>query len=267
MAFARSEFADTTRLSGGRRYIRGLHIDLPLLLSLLLLAGIGLVVLYSASEQSNDVVIKQLIRLTIAFGIMFAVAQLSPDTIEHWSPWLFGVGLVMLVAVLLLGEVGKGAKRWLDLGLFTFQPSELMKLALPMIIAWYLSDTTLPPRFSRIIISLALILLPTFLVARQPDLGTAILLAGSGIFVLFLAGLRWRFIITSFILLIPLSWVLWQYGMHDYQRKRVLTFLNPESDPLGSGYHIIQSTIAIGSVGLNGKGWRDGTQSLLYFLP
>ncbi len=267
MAFARSEFADTTRLSGGRRYIRGLHIDLPLLLSLLLLAGIGLVVLYSASEQSNDVVIKQLIRLTIAFGIMFAVAQLSPDTIEHWSPWLFGVGLVMLVAVLLLGEVGKGAKRWLDLGLFTFQPSELMKLALPMIIAWYLSDTTLPPRFSRIIISLALILLPTFLVARQPDLGTAILLAGSGIFVLFLAGLRWRFIITSFILLIPLSWVLWQYGMHDYQRKRVLTFLNPESDPLGSGYHIIQSTIAIGSGGLYGKGWLNGTQSHLDFLP
>lgn len=265
--FTSSEFSDTTRLSSGRRIFQNLHIDIPLLLSLLLLVGIGLVVLYSAAEQNDDIVIKQVIRLLIAFGIMFAVAQLSPDTIEHWSPWLFGVGLVMLIAVLLLGEVGKGAQRWLDLGLVTFQPSELMKLALPMILAWYLSDTTLPPPLSRVFIALLLILVPTVLVARQPDLGTAILLAGSGIFVLFLAGLRWRFIVSSIVLLIPLSWLLWQYGMHEYQRKRVLTFLNPESDPLGSGYHIIQSTIAIGSGGIYGKGWLNGTQSHLDFLP
>ena len=266
-AFSRSEFTDTTRLRAGRRIFQNLHVDIPLLLSLLLLVGVGLIVLYSASEQNTDIVMRQVLRLLIAFGIMFMIAQLSPDTIEHWTPWLFGVGIIMLVAVLLLGEVGKGAQRWLNLGIVTFQPSELMKLALPMLLAWLFADTTLPPKLSRTLLALLLILVPTILVARQPDLGTAIILAGSGIFVLFLAGLRWRFIISSIVLFIPLSWVLWEYGMRDYQRKRVLTFLNPESDPLGSGYHIIQSTIAIGSGGLYGKGWLNGTQSHLDFLP
>lgn len=266
-AFSRSEFTDTTRISASRRLFQNLHVDLPLLLILLLLVGVGLIVLYSASEQNTDIVMRQLFRLLIAFGIMFAIAQLSPDTIEHWTPWLFGVGVIMLVAVLLLGEVGKGAQRWLNLGVVTFQPSELMKLALPMLMAWFFADTTLPPKLSRILLASVLILVPTILVAKQPDLGTAIILAGSGIFVLFLAGLRWRVIISSIVLLIPLSWLLWEYGMRDYQRKRVLTFLNPESDPLGSGYHIIQSTIAIGSGGLYGKGWLNGTQSHLDFLP
>jgi rod shape determining protein RodA len=267
MVFSSSEFTDTTRLSHGRRVFRNLHVDIPLLLSLLLLVAVGLFVLYSASEQNADIVLKQAFRLLIAFGIMFAIAQLSPDTIEHWTPWLYGAGVIMLIAVLILGEIGKGAQRWLNLGVVTFQPSELMKLALPMLIAWVFADTTLPPRISRILFALALIMLPTILVAKQPDLGTAIILAGSGLFVLFLAGLRWRFIISSIILLIPMSWLLWEYGMRDYQRKRVLTFFNPESDPLGSGYHIIQSTIAIGSGGLYGKGWLNGTQSHLDFLP
>ena len=265
--FSQSEFTDTTRLRASQRIFRNLHVDIPLLLSLLLLVAVGLFVLYSASEQNTDIVLKQALRLLIAFGIMFAIAQLSPDTIEHWTPWLFGAGLIMLIAVLILGEIGKGAQRWLNLGVITFQPSELMKLALPMLIAWIFADTTLPPRLSRILLALVLIMVPTILVAKQPDLGTAIILAGSGLLVLFLAGLSWRFIISSIILLIPLSWLLWEYGMRDYQRKRVLTFFNPESDPLGSGYHIIQSTIAIGSGGLYGKGWLNGTQSHLDFLP
>lgn len=265
--FTRRDFTDTTRISTSRRFLQNLHVDLPLLLSLLLLVGVGLVVLYSASEQNTDIVIRQIIRLLIAFGIMLAIAQLSPDTIEHWTPWLFGAGLIMLIAVLVLGEIGKGAQRWLNLGIVTFQPSELMKLALPMIIAWYFAESTLPPKLSRTLIALGMILVPTILVAKQPDLGTAIILAGSGLFVLFLAGLRWRYIISCIVLLIPLSWLLWEYGMRDYQRKRVLTFLNPESDPLGSGYHIIQSTIAIGSGGIYGKGWLNGTQSHLDFLP
>lgn len=267
VGFARSEFVDETRIGAGRTILKRLHIDLPLLLSLLLLAGVGLVALYSASESNTDIVIKQMIRLVVAFGIMFAVAQLSPDTIEHWSPWLYGLGVIMLVAVLVLGETGKGAQRWLNLGIFSFQPSELMKLGVPMIIAWYFSDSILPPRAFRILAAMGLLLFPTILVAKQPDLGTSIILATSGLFVLFLAGLKWRTIILSFILLLPLSWVMWQYGMRDYQRDRVLTFLNPESDPLGSGYHIIQSTIAIGSGGMYGKGWLNGTQSHLDFLP
>ncbi len=267
VGFSRSEFSDETRIGASRTILKRLHIDLPLLLSLLLLAGIGLIALYSASESNTDIVIKQMIRLLVAFGIMFAIAQLSPDTIEHWSPWLYGLGVIMLVAVLMLGDVGKGAQRWINLGIFSFQPSELMKLGVPMIIAWYFSDTVLPPRIFRVLAAIGLLLLPTILVAKQPDLGTSIVLATSGLFVLFLAGLKWRVIILSFILFLPLSWVMWQYGMRDYQRSRVLTFLNPESDPLGSGYHIIQSTIAIGSGGMYGKGWLNGTQSHLDFLP
>jgi rod shape determining protein RodA len=265
--YSAADFTETTRIKTGRRFLTNMHIDIPLLLSLLLLAAVGLIVLYSASEQNTDIVIKQIIRLLIAFGIMIAIAQLSPDTIEHWAPWLFGIGLVMLIAVLILGEIGKGAQRWLNLGIVTFQPSELMKLALPMLIAWYFAESTLPPKLKPTLIALVLIMVPSILVAKQPDLGTAIILAGSGMFVLFLAGLRWRYITTSLILLIPMSFLLWEYGMRDYQRKRVLTFLNPESDPLGSGYHIIQSTIAIGSGGLYGKGWLNGTQSHLDFLP
>jgi rod shape determining protein RodA len=267
VSFARSEFSDEGRLSASRKLLQRFHIDLPLLLSLMLLAGVGLIALYSAGEASTDIVIKQLVRLLIAFTIMLAIAQLSPDTIENWSPWLFGLGVIMLVAVFLWGEIGKGARRWLDLGFVSFQPSELMKLAVPMVVAWYLAEATLPPRPVRLLVAIALILVPTILVARQPDLGTSIVLAASGIFVLFLAGLRWRTIVISFILFLPLTWVMWQYGMHDYQRKRVLTFLNPETDPLGSGYHIIQSTIAIGSGGIYGKGWLNGTQSHLDFLP
>lgn len=265
--YTQSDFTDTTRINAGRRKLNDLHIDFPLLVGLLVMVGIGLLVLYSASEQDIVEVEKQIVRLTLAFAVMIVIAQLSPATLRHWSPWLFGIGLLMLIAVLLIGDVGKGAQRWLNLGFFRFQPSELMKLALPMLLAWYLSEAHLPPRFKHVITALILILLPTVLVAKQPDLGTSLLLASSGIFVLFLAGLRWSYIISSLILLIPASLLFWFYGMHEYQRQRVITFLNPESDPLGSGYHIIQSSIAIGSGGVYGKGWLNGTQSHLDFLP
>ena len=261
------QYTDENRLSSGRRLLQRFHIDLPLLLALLTLAGTGLVVLYSAGDQNIELVTRQGIRLLIAFVVMLAVAQLSPDSIEHWSPWLFGLGLIMLVAVLAVGDVGKGAQRWLDLGFFRFQPSEIMKIAVPMMIAWYLAEAALPPVRLRLLIAVIILITPTLLVAKQPDLGTALLIASSGIFVLLLAGMRWRIVFGVLILLAVSAPLVWNYLLHDYQRQRVLTFLTPENDPLGAGYHIIQSTIAIGSGGTYGKGWLNGTQSHLDFLP
>jgi rod shape determining protein RodA len=262
-----SQFADENRLSSGRRLLQRFHIDLPLLLGLLALAGTGLFVLYSAGDQNMELVTRQGIRLLIAFVVMLTIAQLSPDSIEHWSPWLFGLGLIMLVAVLAFGDVGKGAQRWLDLGLFRFQPSEIMKIAVPMMIAWYLAEAALPPVRLRLLMAIIILIVPTLLVAKQPDLGTALLIASSGIFVLLLAGMRWRIVFAVLILLAASTPLAWNYLLHDYQRQRILTFLTPENDPLGAGYHIIQSTIAIGSGGSYGKGWLNGTQSHLDFLP
>ena len=261
------QYADENRLSTGRRLLQQFHIDLPLLLGLLALAALGLFVLYSAGDQSMEIVTRQGIRLGIAFVVMLAVAQISPDSIEHWSPWLFGLGLIMLVAVLAVGEIGKGAQRWLDLGLFRFQPSEIMKLAVPMMIAWYLAEAALPPARLRLLIATSILIAPTLLIAKQPDLGTALLIASSGAFVLLLAGMRWRIIFGVLIAMAAAGPVVWNYLLHDYQQQRVLTFLSPEKDPLGAGYHIIQSTIAIGSGGTYGKGWLNGTQSHLDFLP
>lgn len=262
-----SQFSDENRVSTAQKVLRSLHIDLPLLLSLLLLSVIGLFVLYSAGDQSQDLIIRQLVRLSIGFVIMLAIAQISPAVIKRWAPWVFGTGLLMLIAVLLLGEVGKGAQRWLNLGLFRFQPSEIMKVAVPIMIAWYLAEVVLPPRRLQLLTALAILVVPTLLVAKQPDLGTALLIASSGIFVLLLAGLQWKLIFGSLLVFVSSTPLAWNYLLHDYQRQRVLTFLNPESDPLGAGYHIIQSTIAIGSGGLYGKGWLNGTQSHLDFLP
>lgn len=246
---------------------RRLHIDTPLLLGLMVLAGFGLVVLYSASGQDMGQIWRQVIRLGIAFTAMLVLAQLHPDTLQRWAHWIFGIGLAMLVAVLVLGVVGKGAQRWLDLGIIRFQPSELMKIAVPMMVAWYLADKTLPPRLRDLAVALLVILVPALMIAKQPDLGTAVLIVGTGFFVLLFAGLRWRWLVSAGVLAIPVGWALWTFAMHDYQRRRVLTFINPESDPLGAGYHIIQSKIAIGSGGLYGKGWLNGTQSHLEFLP
>lgn len=259
--------------SGQRKKPRGLsqvlehmHLDGLLLLGLLVLLGIGLMVLYSASGQDSALLIRQLIRITMAFAILFALAQIHPDRMRDSAYWMYGIGLALLVAVLIFGHEGKGAQRWLDLGFFRFQPSELMKLAVPLVIASYMAERRLPPTAFRLFVGLVMIVLPSLLIAKQPDLGTAILIASSGLIVLFLSGIAWR-IIWGFMALCAASLpVLW-YVMHEYQRQRVLTFFNPESDPLGAGYHIIQSKIAIGSGGLYGRGWLEGTQSHLEFLP
>jgi len=243
-----------------------LHLDLPLLLFLLLLSAFGLLMLYSASGQSLVQVERQAIRLGLALVLMIAIAQLSPALLRQWSAPLYLLGLGLLAAVLLFGEQSKGAQRWLDLGVLRFQPSEVLKLALPMMLAWYLSLRPLPPRLLDILLASVLIALPVLLIAKQPDLGTALLVASAGLATLFLAGLGWRLILGLAALAAAAAPLLWSL-MHDYQRQRVLTFLDPGSDPLGAGYHIIQSQIAIGSGGLYGKGWLQGTQSQLEFLP
>jgi rod shape determining protein RodA len=197
---------------------------------------------------------------------MFLAAQIAPSTLARFSMWLFVGGVLLLVLVLIMGYVGKGAQRWLDLGVIRFQPSELMKLAVPMVLSWYLAERTLPPNVGQIFLSVMLILVPVLLIVKQPDLGTAILVSIAGFSVLFIAGMSWRYLATVGILAALFAPIAWLF-MYEYQRQRVLMFLDPEQDPLGAGYHIIQSMIAIGSGGLYGKGWLNGTQSHLEFLP
>lgn len=243
-----------------------LHLDLPLLTGVLALAGVAMVILYSAGGQKLDVVLRQASRLGLALGVMVLIAQIHPRHLRAWSPALYTVGALLLAAVMVVGETSLGAQRWLNLGVVRFQPSEMTKLSTPMMMAWFLATQPVPPRFRQVLIAGLLILVPTLMIAKQPDLGTAFLVGVAGAAVLFLAGLRWSYILALGALggaLLPVMWHL----MHDYQRDRVLMFLNPEADPLGRGYHIIQSKIAIGSGGLYGKGWLQGTQSHLEFLP
>jgi rod shape determining protein RodA len=253
-------------LTSVARIMRKLNLDGPLLGGVLLICGFGLFVLYSAVGANLDLWTQQCVRLGIALAVMFLVAQLPPDLMRRWTPWGYVGGLTLLILVLVLGEVGKGAQRWLDLGV-RFQPSEIMKLMVPMMAAWYLHDRQLPPRLGPVILVAVMILLPTVLIANQPDLGTALLIAAAGILVLILAGLSIRLITVLLLLSIPGAYFLWNYFMQDYQKQRVLTLLNPDTDPLGAGYNIIQSKIAIGSGGLFGKGWTNGSQAQLEFLP
>lgn len=243
-----------------------LHIDWVLLIALLMLIGAGLIILYSASNETMDTVVRQGVRIGIALVVMILLAQVSPSKYLVWAPWFFAFGIVLLLAVLIMGEIGKGAQRWLDLWIFQFQPSELLKLGVPMMLAWYLQEKTLPPLFGTLLIATIIVLIPALLIAKQPDLGTAILVIMAGFSVIFLAGINRVWLFTVLLVVIASAPVLWHF-MHDYQRNRVLTFLNPERDPLGAGYHIIQSKIAIGSGGVLGKGWLNGTQSHLQFLP
>lgn len=244
-----------------------LHLDVPLLLGIVALMVFGLLVMYSASGQNVAMMERQMIRMLLSLGIMFVLAQISPRHYEFWAPYLYVIGVLLLVAVLLFGETAKGAQRWLNLGFVTFQPSEVIKLAVPLMLARFIGKDSLPPKFSKLIIGLVMLFVPTILIAKQPDLGTSILIAASGVFVLFLSGISWKIISAAAVALASFVPVLWYFLMHDYQRTRVLTLFNPESDPLGAGYHIIQSKIAIGSGGINGKGWLQGTQSQLEFLP
>jgi len=249
-----------------RALTRALHLDMVLLSGLVFLMLVGLVALYSASGESIDTLYRQAVRLGVAFTALLVMAQIPADNLKRWSPWIYAMGIGLLVVVLVMGEMGKGAQRWLDLGVVRFQPSELMKLAVPMMVAWYLADRPLPPRLWEVVAAGLLALVPMLLIARQPDLGTALLVGAAGLLVVFLAGIRWRIIVGLSALALVALPVLWHF-MRPYQRQRVLTLLNPESDPLGAGYHIIQSKIAIGSGGFYGKGWLNGTQSQLEFLP
>ncbi|WP_448563940.1 rod shape-determining protein RodA [Thalassotalea ganghwensis] len=244
-----------------------LHIDAPLLAGIITLMLVGLFVVYSAGGQSVDMAIKQARNMGIALLVMFVVAQIPPLVYRKWAVPVFCIGILLLISVLIFGHVGKGARRWLNLGVFMFQPSEVMKLIVPIMIAWYVSQQDLPVKVSNVIAAFILVLIPTLLIARQPDLGTSLLIASSGIFVIFLAGASWKLIGTCTVLASAFTPILWLFLMKPYQKQRVLTFLNPEQDPLGAGYHIIQSKIAIGSGGIDGKGWLQGTQSQLEFLP
>jgi rod shape determining protein RodA len=250
-----------------RSFWQRIHIDVPLLLGIIALMILGLFVVYSAGGQEMAIVYRQITRLGIALLVMFTVAQIPPLAYQKWAVPVFVLGILLLVAVLLIGHVGKGAQRWLDLGFMKFQPSEIMKLIVPIMIAWYVSQFDLPAKISKIIMAFILVLIPTLLIAKQPDLGTSLLIASSGIFVIFLAGASWKLISVCAGLVSAFIPVLWFFLMKPYQKQRVTTFLNPEQDPLGSGYQIIQSKIAIGSGGFDGKGWLQGTQSQLEFLP
>ncbi|MCW8195302.1 rod shape-determining protein RodA [Proteobacteria bacterium 005FR1] len=244
-----------------------LHIDLPMLVLLLALTTFGLIVLYSASGESRYYVERQGKIFMLGYAAMFVVAQVKLSTLARWSFWLWLFGTALLTLVIFIGVGAKGAQRWLSLGGFRFQPAELMKIALPLVTAAYLSQRQLPPRFKHIFWTLVLVGLPTVLIIQQPDLGTSLLVAFSGLAVLFLSGLQWRYILTALGLVLASLWPMWHFVLHDYQRQRVLTLLDPEADKLGAGWNIIQSKTAIGSGGLEGKGWMHGTQSHLDFLP
>jgi rod shape determining protein RodA len=243
-----------------------MKLDGTLIVGLALIAAYGLVVLYSASGQSLPTVMRAGGHLVMGAIAMLVLAQVNPNLLRRSSPWLYAFGIILLLVVDGIGYIGKGAQRWLDLGLLRFQPSELMKLAVPMMCAWFLQERPLPPTFAALLGLAALVFAPVALVALQPDLGTAALIAIAGSLVIVMAGLRMRIIASLAAIGAAAAWFGWAF-MHDYQKKRVLTFLDPSTDRLGAGYHIIQSQIAIGSGGVFGKGWMHGSQAQLQFLP
>lgn len=248
------------------RILQALHLDAPLLGGILAVCVAGLIVLYSAAGENAKIFFGQAARVGLGLGVMVAIAQVPPRIMRIVAPFLYLIGVALLVAVALVGDVAMGAQRWLDLGFLRFQPSEIMKLAVPMACAWYLHERPLPPDFKSVVVFGIALLVPTLLIAEQPDLGTALLVAAGGGLVILLAGLQLRYILGLGALVMAAVPVAWHF-MHDYQRQRVLTFLNPQTDPLGAGYHTIQSQIAIGSGGLFGKGYMNGSQAQLEFLP
>ena len=244
-----------------------LHLDGWLLFLLVLLMAFGSLVLYSASDGSDATLLRQLRNYGIATGALMVASQIRLDTYLRWSPLFYIGSLLLLVAVPVFGVGAKGAQRWLDVGIIRFQPSELMKLAMPLMVAWWFSRQGIPPRFWSLLGALGLVLLPAGLIVIQPDLGTSLLVAASGLFVVFMAGVSWWYIGGAVLLFIASAWPAWLFLLKDYQKQRILTLLDPESDKLGAGWNIIQSKTAIGSGGWSGKGWLAGTQSHLDFLP
>jgi rod shape determining protein RodA len=244
---------------------KNIRLDWPLTIGIILLSLLGLAILYSAKPEIA-VIQRQIFRLFFAVAIMLLIAQVPPRILKTIAPWLYGTGLTLLVSVLLIGHVSKGGQRWLDLSFMRFQPAELMKIAVPLLLAKYLENRLLPPRLTTLILPIIFILTPAILIAKQPDLGTALLIVSSGFLVIFFSGISWRFISAITVLAtlsLPLLWFL----LREYQQQRVLILLDPTRDPLGDGYQIIQSKIAIGSGGFYGKGWLNGSQSHLEFLP
>ena len=243
------------------------RIDGPLMVSLVLTLALGLTVVYSASGGASfDRVIGQGRNIAIAATALWVVANVPPQLLMRLAVPVYAIGLALLVGVSLFGEVRNGARRWLNLGFTTIQPSEAMKIAVPLVLAWYFHRNQEAIRLRDYAVAVILLALPVGLVVRQPDLGTALLIFASGFFVIFLAGLSWKILATLFasgMLSLPFLWGM----LHDYQRRRVLTLLDPTEDPLGAGYHIIQTTIALGSGGVLGKGWLNGTQAQLDFVP
>ncbi len=257
--------------AAGKGWPRGnrslsIAVDYPLLLTIFCVVGLGLGVLYSAAGESSGAMLRQGVRLGAGFFAFFVLAQIQPRYLRFWTPWAYLGVLVLLILVMVAGDVGGGAQRWLNLGFVSVQPSEFMKLAMPMMVAWFLHDRTLPPNFAQLFVVLVIIAVPALLIARQPDLGTALLVVAAGGLTVLLAGISLRLITGFAVAALIASPIVWMF-MLDYQRARVLTFLDPESDPLGSGYNIIQSQIALGSGGTFGKGWLNGTQAHLEFLP
>ena len=267
MTFGSLDSSYTRRtLTRSARALASLRVDGPLLVGLALIAIFGLIVMYSASGRDIASVLKSATRLGIGAIVMLVLARVKPGFLRRAAPVIYLVGIVLLLVVDVVGYIGKGAQRWLDLGLFRFQPSEIMKLAVPMMCAWYLHERPLPPSTGSLLVAAAIVFVPVALTIAQPDLGTGMLIAIAGVLVVLLAGLQLRIILALAGIAALGAWFGWSF-LHDYQQKRVLTFLDPQSDPLGAGYHIIQSQIAIGSGGLFGKGWMNGSQAQLEFLP
>jgi rod shape determining protein RodA len=266
MSLASLEWGRTSGTGRKSRGLGGLVIDVPLLVILLLIVGIGFVVLYSALAADAGLLARQGLRFGLGLAAFLIFSQIPPRYLRIWTPWVFFLGVGLLLVVMVEGEIGKGAQRWLDLGFVRFQPSELLKLAAPMMVAWFMHDRRLPPTFLQVVTMTLIVLVPALLIVEQPDLGTAMLVLAAGGLTILLAGISFRVIIAVGLLGAAAVPLLWAY-MRDYQRARVFTFLNPESDPLGTGYNTIQAKIAIGSGGLFGKGWLNGTQAHLEFLP
>ena len=246
--------------------LQRLHLDRTLFFALLGLAVLSVLMVYSASAKDMDATTGHLIRLLIGFGVLFAVAQIRPEILERWSPYIFGAGMILILAVLAIGVIGKGAQRWLNLGFLRFQPGEILKLGVPMMLSWYMARGNLPPGLLRLGLAFLMALVPAVIIMKQPDLGTALIVLSAGIFVLFLAGMSRRVLFTFFAVIAVAAPLAWNH-LHDYQRNRVLTLFNPEADPLGTGYHTIQSMIAVGSGGFYGKGWLNSSQAHLEYLP
>ena len=262
------EVTSSTRrtISETTRVLSTLRLDGPLVLGLALIALYGQIVLYSASGQDWSSIIRGTIRIALGAIAMLTLAQVKPSLLRRLTPWLFTLGVILLVVVDAIGYIGKGAQRWLDLGFVRFQPSELMKVAVPMMCAWFLHERALPPTPASLLALAAIIVVPAGLTIIQPDLGTGLLILIAGGLVVLLAGLQLGIIASIGALGALAGWIGWNF-LRDYQRQRVLTFLDPQTDPLGAGYHIIQSTIAIGSGGVFGKGYLNGSQGQLQFLP